>query len=156
MRQIRIFLIIIIALTFQAFAQPERKPPREVMRKIEQLENVKLLEILNMDEETSVRFFTRRNTFKQKIHKLEEKSDELIDKIESDLKESDDNKNLKELIDNYLSVQESIGKEKLEFLNSVSDLLTEKQIARLLVFDKRFKEELKSMFFKERTRRFRN
>ena len=46
--------------------------------RLEQLEKIKLIESLDLDEETSIRFFARRNDSKNQIRELEKKAEDII------------------------------------------------------------------------------
>jgi len=148
----KLFLLLIIAISFSTFAQMGQHRRRNGMTKIEELEKVKLIESLNMDEQTTLKFFARRTEHMNKMKKLVRKSDDLLDRI-SDLIKKDDEKNsaeLKKMISEYLSGSEAMVKEKENFINSLSDILSYEQISKLLVFEKRFREELKGLLFRQR------
>jgi len=148
----KLFLLLIIAISFSTFAQMGQHRRRNGMTKIEELEKVKLIESLNMDEQTTLKFFARRTEHMNKMKKLVRKSDDLLDRI-SDLTKKDDEKNsakLKKMISEYLSGSEAMVKEKENFINSLSDILSYEQISKLLVFEKRFREELKGILFRQR------
>ena len=148
----KLFLLLIIAISFSTFAQMGQHRRRNGMTKIEELEKVKLIESLNMDEQTTLKFFARRTEHMNKMKKLVRKSDDLLDRI-SDLTKKDDEKNsakLKIMISDYLSGSEAMVKEKENFINSLNDILSYEQISKLLVFEKRFREELKGILFRQR------
>ena len=60
---------------------------------------------------------------------------------------------LNSLIDDYLKNEQEIPKRKSEFIMSLSDILTPEQISKFLVFELRFKEEIRDIILKERRRR---
>jgi hypothetical protein len=145
-----LFVILFIAVSVRAQDDAKMQPP---FKRIENLEKVKLIEALKLNEETSVRFFARRGDFKKKVRQYDKQSNEVLAKIRKLIDEkSDKNGNeLKKLSDEYLKLQNQIPKEKASFMCSLSDILTSEQIARLLVFEKDFREELKNLVFKERS-----
>jgi len=127
--------------------------PNKHRYKLAQLEKAKLIEALELDEETSIRFFARRNQSKKDIDELEKKSDEIIVQLENTMKEKDSPKdeNQKRLIADLLKTRLQIESEKQKFINSLSDILSTEQIARLLVFEKRFREEIRNVLFDRRS-----
>lgn len=127
--------------------------PNKHRNKLAQLEKAKLIEALELDEETSIRFFARRNQSKKDIDELEKKSDEIIVQLENTMKEKDSPKdeNQKRLIADLLKTRLQIESEKQKFINSLSDILSTEQIARLLVFEKRFREEIRNVLFDRRS-----
>jgi hypothetical protein len=79
-----VILFILIAGT--VFSQGFRKHQFGPKERMEQLEKIKLLEVLDLDEETSVRFFARRNEFKEEHHKVMEERQALIFEMEQALR----------------------------------------------------------------------
>jgi hypothetical protein len=57
---------------------------------------------------------------------------------------------LKKMNDEYLRAFGALQKIRADYFNSLSDLLSPEQIAKLIVFEKRFREELQDMMFKNR------
>lgn len=148
-------LLILILFSPEFFAQVNKKDGRE---KIEALEKLKLIEVLKMDEETSVKFFTRRNEHQGKMKDLFRELDSKRENIKNKLSAvSDDNDaELKKLIDSYFITHQRLDDEKKRFINSLSDILTYKQIAELTLFEKRFREEIRDVLYPKMKRRMRD
>ncbi|MDO8549537.1 MAG: hypothetical protein Q7S39_05210 [Ignavibacteria bacterium] len=145
-------LSVILFFSCFTFAQRDRKDePRE---KIEALEKIKLLEVLNLDEDTAIKFFTRRNEHQQKMKELFDELDSKRDKIKDKISSAKDDNDpeLKKLTDSYFSTQQKLEQEKKRFFDSLSDILTYKQIAELTLFERRFREEIRDMLFMKKKR----
>ncbi|HMN16424.1 MAG: hypothetical protein WA440_13840 [Ignavibacteriaceae bacterium] len=153
MKKILLSLFLIGIISFVGIPQRMHDKPNKHRNKLAQLEKAKLIEALELDEETSIRFFARRNQSKKDIDELEKKSDEIIVQLESTMKEKDSPKdeNQKRLIADLLKTRLQIESEKQKFINSLSDILSTEQIARLLVFEKRFREEIRNVLFDRRS-----
>lgn len=121
-------------------------------RKLENLEKIKLIEALKMSEETSIRFFARQGEQKKKIREYDRQANEILHKMKKILEDKPEkcNSELKKLSEEYVKYQSLSGKERAGFINSLSDILSAEQIARLLVFEKSFREEIRNAIFKER------
>lgn len=145
-------LLVILFFSCITYAQPHRKG--DSREKIEALEKIKLLEVLNMDEETAIKFFSRRNEHQQKMKELFDELDGKVnnikDKIPSVKDENDPE--LKKLTDSYFSTHQKIDEEKQRFFNSLHDILTYKQIAELTLFERRFREEIKDVLYPKKKR----
>lgn len=148
------FFVILVFLfaNFLNFAQ-DNFPfiPPDPKGKLAQLEKVKLIETLKMDEETTLRFFARRTEFLDRVQQINQNSDEIINKLadsfdENNLSESEYKKLIKEINTN----DEQMFREKINFVNSLEDLLTEEQIAKMIVFERKFKEEIRKILTKGR------
>jgi len=159
-------LIFVIALTFvfvsvvlsqdlrqEGVAHRRRAP----MKKIEELEKIKLLDVLNLDEATSAKLFTRRNQNRTKIWDIEDKINEDLQNIELEVKKGKDAdvSKFQKMNENYLNLSMEVEKERLNFVRSLSDILTPEQIGKYIVFERKFREEIRDLLMKERIKRSR-
>lgn len=148
-------LLLISILSTEIFSQQHhmgnrRGNPRE---RIDQLEKIKLIEELNMSEEVSVKFFARRNEFREKEKKLHERIDSLSrlirDKsVNQDVQTSD--AEWKKIIEEFISVEKMTRKNKINFVSSLQNLLTPKQMAQFLAFERKFREEVQDIILRGR------
>ncbi|RPI64869.1 MAG: hypothetical protein EHM44_02410 [Ignavibacteriales bacterium] len=117
--------------------------------KLDQLEKIKLIEALDLDEETSIRFFARRNDSKKEIQELEMKAEDIISELEKSFNSENKNQseNQKQLISEMLKTRESIELKRNQFISSIYDILTVEQIGRLIVFEKKFRDEIRQVLF---------
>jgi hypothetical protein len=149
-------ILAVFILLSSAFAQRhERMKP---MQKMEELKKIKLIEILQMDEETSIKFFTRRSEHIKRIENLNKISKEKMDQLDgmlTDLKENNDQA-LKKEIDEYLQIQENIMRERQNFFKSANEILTVEQMAKLVVFEEKFRNEVSGLLFRERFKKQRD
>jgi len=122
--------------------------------KLEQLEKIKLIESLDMDEDTSIRFFARRNESKREIQELEKKIEDIIFELEKSFNTEDKNQNekQKQLISEMLKNRDSIELKRNQFINSLDDILSTEQVAKLIVFEKRFRDEIRNVLFDRKPR----
>ncbi len=143
---------LIIVSSTQSFSQMHDKPPHHMRDKLNQLEKIKLIEVLEMDEETTLRFFSRRNEHQVKIDELAKRTDEIITQMELIFKAGRvyTEAELKSLIEEANTIHSEIVQTKSDFINSLDDILTTDQIAKLIIFERRFKDELKRAMFKRR------
>jgi hypothetical protein len=123
------------------------------MDKIAQLEKIKLMEILELDEETSVKFFVRLKDHRLKMRENMDQIDQLIDEIrkiiDEDSFEKGDN-SFKKFIDDFISLENNGKKIRLDFIKSIGDLLTPIQVSKFLVFEKAFRSEMQDLLMKQR------
>ncbi len=153
-----LFIIVFILLhgitaTDLLYAQPQDGIRGE--RRIEELARIKLIETLQLDEETTVRFFSRRNEHRLRIEKLKHKKNELLDSIEESISidaSVNDEKKYKKMIQDYFDIEMEFEKERKQFITSLSDILTENEICRFLVFERNFDRELRNLLMKHRQR----
>ena len=157
--KVLIFTIsLMIVLSIQSLSQMHDRPPQHMRDKVDQLEKIKLIETLEMDEETTLRFFSRRSEHRTKMEKLTEQADEIIMQMEVIFKSGKvyTEAELQSLIVEANSIHKQIVQTKSDFINSLDDILTTEQIAKLIIFERRFKNELRRVMFRERKNRNRD
>ncbi len=148
-----VFFIIGTLLLFTSTVAQMHDGPRHHMReKLEQLEKIKLIETLNMDEETTLRFFSRRSKLQMKVNEIKERGENNFQQLDKMLKsgKSYTDEELRSLIDETKSIPMQIEKTRLEFISSLNDLLTSEQIASFILFERKFKEELRNVLMRDR------
>lgn len=146
-----IYVILILLIVMPAMAQ-EHRERRMMDNKIEQLEKVKIIEALDLTEEQSIRFFARRNEHRKEIEKLEMRSEELIKDIENIIVDSNE-KNIveqKRLLNEFLDIRIQIENKRKQFILSLNDILSTEQVSKLVVFEKKFREEIRKILMKRK------
>lgn len=145
------FILLAILPILNSNGQDIKRQDWQRPHRVEQLERIKLIESINMTEEQSVRFFARRNEHRKEIENIEKKIDESmleIDRIlnSGEIKESA----LKKLNEDILSNREKIENKRKQFILSLNDILSTEQISKLLLFERRFREEIRDLIIKRR------
>lgn len=154
MYKLLITLLAIILLTSISFPQKMEERGMKHRGKLEQLEKIKLIEALDLDEETSIRFFSRRNESRKEIQELEIRTDDIIAELEKSFNNGDKSKDdlQKRLTSDLLKTRESIETKRNQFINSLNDILTTEQIAKLIVFEKKFRDEIRNVLLNKERR----
>ncbi len=155
MKKVIFVFLLAILLTAGVNAQVNMSqgPGQGPMKKIEELERVKLIEVLNMDEQTTLKFFSRRNKYRQDQFKLFIESNDLLKNLDTEVnKEKPESNETKDLVSKYLEIENKISDNRLDFIRSLKDILTPKQIGKYIVFERKFRDEIRQMIFRERRR----
>ena len=154
MKNIIAALIAVLLLPLISYGQHMPHDDKGPFKKIEELEKIKIIEALGLDETTTLKFFARRTKFREEEGNLIKNSNDLLNKMEESVKNGDKNdKDFKSDISQYWENQNRIIKLREEFFNSLTDILSNKQITELLVFEKKFREEIRKVLFRDRMRR---
>ncbi len=154
MKNLLVPFIILLFVPLTVFGQQTRHKDKGPMKKIEELEKIKLIDALGMDEETTLRFFARRAKFKDEQRQLFSEENNIVEKMQDAVqKDKSSNEEQRKLIKQYLDIQTQIINTRQKFINSLSDILSYQQIAKLIVFEKKFREEIRNLFFRDRMRR---
>jgi len=141
-KYIALFAFVFLTSVFGQMRDDGPPPGRE---RIEQLEKIKLIEVLKMDEETTLRFFARRTEMKSKMDELNVKADTILEEMQKILEDEDhiDQDVLQSKINEWKKLHTQMERIQSEFIDSLYDILTLEQIAKMIVFEKRFRDELR-------------
>lgn len=128
-------------------------PGKNARKKLEELEKLKLIETLNMNEDATVRFFARRNDHRKKMRDLNERIDSVFDAAEEALKNG---KQIayKKFAEDALKLEAQVIKERQNFLSSLNDILTDEQVAKLILFERSFRKDVQELMLKRGARKF--
>lgn len=149
MRTLSALFVVVLIVSF-AQAQPPGGPPLE---RIERFKKMRMVELLELNEEQSVRFIARYNEHESKRRDLMRQRDEILDKIERLLRNKAEAKEFENAFTDVIELNRRMGEERLTFFNGLSDLLTIEQRAKLLLFERRFENELREAMREARQRR---
>lgn len=156
MKLLSIVLFVLSITIQQAVAQPFGPPPdRRGPERVEQLKKVRLVEMLNLKEEQSVRFFARLNEQENDRRKSMDEKKDLLDKLDRLVRNEADSKEIEAVFPQILALDARMVNEREKFVNGLSDLLTVEQRARFLLFERQFERELREAMKEVRRQRFR-
>jgi len=152
MKVLSLLVLTVLFFSTNLFSQKGKWQDEEMRAKFEELENIKLIETLQMDEETSLRFFSRKSEHKLQQDEIQEKIREDIENLDVILKSGRavTTEELKSKIDEINNLELQLEKNKVEFLNSLTDILSYEQIAELIIFEKRFRNEVRKLLMRDR------
>jgi len=139
-----LFLFSIISAAIYSQNRMRQGQGQRPLQRIEQWERVKLIDALNLNEETAIRFFARRNENQKKMKEILDQRDDAIRDLEDAIRNGNQNDaSYKDKVNNLLVMESNISKNRESFLRSLNDLLTPEQIAKLVVFENRFRKEVR-------------
>ncbi|MFA5805928.1 MAG: hypothetical protein WC879_14930 [Melioribacteraceae bacterium] len=146
MKKIFLLFILFSILLSTSYSQERMRQGKDQrpLQRIEQWERMKLIDVLNLNEDTAIRFFARRNENQNKMKEILDQRDDAIRDLENEIRNGTQNDALyKDKVNALLSLENNIGKERENFLRSLSDLLSPMQIAKMVVFESRFRKEVR-------------
>ncbi len=153
MRTLSFFLLL---FPLVAFAQPpapiEGSRPFE---RIEQWKKIRLIEILDMKEDQSARFFARLNEHDTQRRELHKEKGEVLDRLDRLVRNRASAAELEKAIPEVLAVDDRIHDEQNKFLLSLGDILTVDQRAKLVLFERQFEKELRDAMREAQRKRWR-
>lgn len=150
MRKICLLFLVVVGVTLSRSQSPADNPQFD---RIQRFKKMRMVEMLDLKEEQTVRFFARYNEFENARRELNHQKDETLDKIERLIRIKADAKEYEKYFSEVESINRKTGEEKLKFFNGLSDLITIEQRAKLLLFERRFETELREAMREVQQRR---
>lgn len=150
MKNYKLVLFVLFLLTQIISAQEHFSKERWGMQggRVSELEKIKLIEELQLDEETTLRFFSRRNLHQKTQKKIALKRDSLLTMLNQKIEEDDNKTDYQREINGILSIDKELLDERIKFFRSLSDIFSYEQIAQLMVFEKKFRSEIRKQILK--------
>lgn len=150
----RTMFCLLLAAVCTVFSQAQPPPPGgPQFERIERFKKMRMVEMLDLKEEQSIRFFARHNEFENVRRELNRQRDETLDKIERLIRNNADAKEYDKLFAEVEATNRKVGEEKLRFFNGLNDVLSIEQRAKLLLFERRFETELREAMREAQQRR---
>ncbi len=153
-KMLLIMCIIIFSISFlNAQIRQRENSDIKPLQQIEEWEKMKLIHVLDIGEETSVRFFARRNEHQKHVREILDQRNQLTQEIENEIKDGAKVPDAvyQDQVNKMIELEARILKEREKFIKSLNDILTPEQIARLTVFEIRFRKEIRNRIM-ERSR----
>jgi chromosome segregation ATPase len=138
------------------FTQPPGEKFQERMgpERIEKFKMIRLIEVLDLPEESAVRFTVKANEHEKLLRDLRKMQAEMQEKLDEYLKKAEEaaknkvqyEKKLKELQKQLDQFEENRGKmldEEKRFLKELKELLNSEQMAKYYLFQRDFEKELR-------------
>lgn len=152
MRRVLHLLPLFLLVTSVMNGQPPR-PEGRGHERVERLKKVRMIEVLGLSEDQSVRFFARLSEHEKSVRESMKLRSDLLDRIERTVRGGGSEKDLEKLFDEVRDTDSRIHDEKQRFFSGLSDLLSVEQRGKLLLFERQFERELREAMRELRQRR---
>ncbi len=117
--------------------------PGQRRKHLEELRMLKMLELLNLTTEQEIPFLTAFNQLRQDQRSIDQKGDVLLDSMATEMAQAKPSQaRLKDLIARTKVLEKKRIERMNSFIDQMDTLLTTEQIAKLMIFQKRFEMEL--------------
>jgi hypothetical protein len=148
MKDSRLILAFVLVLALGdpfLLAQEEHQRLGPGAERIEQFKKIRLMDALKMDEETSIRFFTRYNKHSAAMRDLEKNRDDRIDQLQKLIKTDAGDGDINRAINDITVFDGKITDERSKFMTELREVLTVKQLGEYIVFERNFNQNLREM-----------
>lgn len=153
MKKLTILLFILINIGL--FAQKDHtKNHRSFSKRFEELEKIKLLENLNLDEDTAIKFFAKRNKLKNSIEKIMDEREAIYTELEKFVDQKDVEHDYSSLIKKINASDIKLANMKTEFIVSLKNIFSEEQIAKYIIFERNFRKDIKNLLIEKGRKKY--
>ena len=143
------FLLLLTIFSLSLFAQGGfDQPPMPRNERMEQLINARLIKVLALDEETSIRFFSRRSAHQEKMRELTKKREGILRELNNQLKA--EKGGYFSTIQASLNVENEIVTEKSNFITGLKEIMSEEKIATFMIFELKLRREVRKAIMDKR------
>lgn len=134
------FLVTSSLLAQQEHADRSKQPAYD---RIESWKKVRMLESLKLNEDQSTKFIVRYNKHSESMHAFEKERNDLVDKLDTQSKSDAGDDDYNQTFNALLDIDKKISGERIHFLDELKEVLSNKQIAQYIVFERNFVQELR-------------
>lgn len=147
-----LFVLLIIAfMTMPATAQDGPPMPEGKHReRLEQLRRIKMIEALDLNEEQAVRLAVREKDFRDKERGLLDQRKQMLQELKSLVENGADDNALRGQLGKIDEIGTRIVREKHSYILSLNDFLSMEQIAKMVLFEQKFAQEVRRLLEKAR------
>jgi hypothetical protein len=144
-----LFLLFFVGTVSAQPPQGQRRgrpwAPEDRMRRVEQFKKVRLMEELKLNDEVSIRFFSRYDKFEEEVRGLERERNRIIDHLDSLLKQGEKAEAYRKDFDELVSLGQKVANARMRFYNDIRGILTPQEVAKVIVFERDFGRELRDI-----------
>ncbi|HTY36949.1 MAG TPA: hypothetical protein VMH23_07545 [Bacteroidota bacterium] len=126
-------------------AQSQPPAPGRALERVEQYKKIRLMEVLNLDEQGSIKFFARYNKYQEQLRDIRKQQVAALGQVQSLRKSQASDAEYNKTVDELLSLERQLNDAKSKYVEELKQVLTSKQIAEYLVFEVRFQQNLREL-----------
>jgi hypothetical protein len=138
-----VFAAVMSVLVCAQDAQPA--PQGRALERVEQFKKIRLLEILNLNDESALKFFARYNKYEELLRDLRKKQVQAFGRIQALRKSQAADAEYDKVVSDLLTVETQFEEAKSKYVGELKDVLTSKQLAEYLAFEFRFQQNLREL-----------
>jgi hypothetical protein len=140
-------LCIGLTLLFATVTAQDAETPVQgkAAERVEQFKKIRMMEVLGMDEQTSIKFFARYNKNLETMKELRQKQLKALVQIQSLRKSKASDTEYAKVVADLRALEGQVNQTKSQYIDDLKDVLTSKQLAEYLVFELRFQQNLREL-----------
>ena len=138
---ILLFLVSTVALMGQMRTPMGKRP----MERLESYKKVRMLETLKLDEDKGLKLVNRYNQHREGVRDLEEERKEILDKLEAKVTDNASDAEIQKSFNDLIEIEKKMFNAREKYLNELKEILTTKQVAEYLLFERSFARDVRDI-----------
>jgi hypothetical protein len=136
-----------LAICFVAVDAQDAQPPvrGKAAERVEQFKKIRIMEVLGLDEQSSIKFFARYNKNLEVMKDLRQKQIQTLARIQNLRKDKASDNDYAKVVTELRSLEDQVNQTKSNYIDDLKEVLTNKQLAEYLVFELRFQQNLRDL-----------
>jgi len=143
------FIYYILIFLFSAAIAYSQDSKDDIRDKIEKIKLEKMVKKMDLDDATAETFKEKYKTFSETIRGLNQKRAKTYILMTQNI---EGGSGLDSLVDQVIALENEINQQRISFVTDLKSILTSKQIAQMIVFERKFNIELKKLLKEYRKR----
>lgn len=139
-----LFLILFSYVTI--FAQPPGR--EEAKKRIQMMKKMKLLEILDLNEQEADKFLIKYNAWEDKLENQDKLLEQITNDLEDAIKDGKETKTINSLTAKYIEEKIKFQKMVIDKFSDLKSILSDENYGKLIIFEERFYKELGKMMWR--------
>lgn len=138
-------ILLVVVCSAALFGQMRGQMGKRPMERLESFKKVRMLEALKLDEDKGLKLVARYNQHRESIRSLEEERKGVMDKLEAKVNGDASDNEFQKSFNELLEIEKKIMDARTKYLTELKDILTAKQIAEYLLFERSFARDIRDI-----------
>lgn len=138
-------VLILSACATSLMAQDPLPFEGPAAERIEQYKKIRLMDFLKLDEETSIRFFSRYNRFAEELRALGQERNSYIDELQILVRRDAPEGDYRRVFDQLDGLGTEMTALRRQYMEDISSLLPARKVAAYIVFERNFYRNLRDL-----------
>ena len=137
-------MALMLLLPLIVFGQRPNQMGGRSAERLDSFKKVRMLEALKLDEETGLKLINRYNEHREAVKGLEQERMNVVEKLEKQTASNASDGEYLAAFKELAEIERKIAEARSRYVGELKDVLTPKQIAEYLVFEKNFVREIRN------------
>ncbi len=138
------FVLAVLTAGLLQAQPPEGMGNRRPMERLERFKKIRMVEALNLDEETGVKLVNRYSKHRDRMKELENERMEVVEKLEEQVRSNAGEGEYQRYFTELFETEKKIADVRKRFMDELKEVLTTKQIAQYIIFERDFMKDVRS------------